>query len=145
MICNKCGNEYRDDFDFCINCGEPNPLKAQEPAPKVQPEVAPSEPISKEDLERNMTVWSVIAFVIAICGPFIIDLIFASIANARITTFRETYGALREALKTNERLAKAARIIGIVKIVSFAVFFVVYFVINFIIFLGMAYDEGLLY
>lgn len=147
MFCKKCGNEYRDDYDYCINCGEPNPLrqKQEEKAPvnNMQTAAANSQ-ISREDLERNMSLWSVIAFVVAICGPIIIDLIFANIANSRIITYKETYGALREALLTNERLAKAARIIGIVKIISFGVFIVVYFFYFFFlgIMMGLA-DSGI--
>ena len=103
----------------------------------------PQPPVSKADLETNMTIWSIVSFVVALCGPIILDLIFASIAGNRIMTYRETYGALRNALLTNERFVKAARIIGIIKLISCVVLFTIYFIIYFFAFMTMMEDSML--
>ena len=86
MICRKCSNEFDDALEFCPVCGEPKEIYTQQP-PVYTPAPAALTDEEKRDKKDSVIIWSILSLVFAVCGPYVVDLIFAIIAGKKIKEY----------------------------------------------------------
>lgn len=99
MYCRKCGNELRDDDEFCSRCGakvlrdaEPAPQSVEQPpkaAASTPPEAAVPPAQSESDQRKRFTFrQSLLRFVICMAALFLCDSVVYAIAPGKASVVK---------------------------------------------------------
>ena len=98
MYCRKCGNELRDDDEFCSRCGakvlrdtEPAPTSVEQPpqeATSTPPPAAAMPPARSEGNQRKRFTFrqSVVRFIICMAALAVCDVLLYAISPGKVST-----------------------------------------------------------